>query len=121
MSKIKFFAKFFKNRKEIGSITPSSRFLAKKIICPEDIKKANIILEFWAGTGSFTKRLFQIFEENDICIKSKKVFIFEKDTDLYNLLIKKYPEYKEYIFNIDILELHYFFKKKNIKKGVNVK
>jgi phospholipid N-methyltransferase len=46
MSKIKFFTKFFKNRKEIGSITPSSRFLANKMIRSKDIEKAKIILEF---------------------------------------------------------------------------
>jgi len=116
MSKIKFFTKFFTNRKEIGAIAPSSRFLAKKMIIADDLKNAEIILEFWAGTESFTKKIFQIFEENNICIKSKKIFIFEKDEDLYKWLIKKYPKYEKYIYNIDILELHWFLKDKKITK-----
>jgi len=89
MSKLKFLKKFFLNRKEIWAITPSSRFLAKKVILENDIKNSEVILEMWAWTGSFTQKIFEFIWENK---ENKKIFIIEKDKDLFFLLQKKFPE-----------------------------
>jgi phospholipid N-methyltransferase len=53
-SKHKFWRQFLKSRKEIGSITPSSRFLTKGIIDKIDFKNAKVIVELGPGTGVFT-------------------------------------------------------------------
>jgi len=111
MSKLKFLKKFFLNRKEIWAITPSSRFLANKVVCKNDIEKSWIILEIWAWTWSFTKKIFE-YTQN----KNKKIFIIEKDKDLYELLLKKFPQNKENIYNIDILNIEEILKEKNIEK-----
>ncbi len=112
MSKLKFFKKFLFNRKEIGSIIPSSIFLAKKVVLKKDIQKSNVIIELWAGTWSFTKKIFEFSKD----LKNKKIFIIEKDEDLYNGLIKKFPEIKDNIYNIDILDIDVVLKKNKIKK-----
>ena len=52
-----FIKNFLKNWKEVGSITPSSRFLTRKMLEPIDFAKANIIVELGPGTGVFTKQI----------------------------------------------------------------
>jgi len=109
MSKLLFLKRFFLNRKEIWSIIPSSGFLAKKMVISNYIKSSNVIIEIWAWTGSFTN---EIFKHN---LGWKKVFIIEKDKFLYDLLIKKYPNYKKYIYNYDMMNLSDLLNQNNIK------
>lgn len=55
----KFFINFLKNWKQIGSITPSSNFLSRKMLKGLDISGAKMIVELGAGTGSITKHIIQ--------------------------------------------------------------
>lgn len=55
--RILFFSTFIKNPKEIGSVTPSSRFLTNKILGSIDFKNAKYIAEYGAGTGRITIEL----------------------------------------------------------------
>ena len=109
MWKLLFLKRFFLNRKEIWSVIPSSKFLAKKMVISDYIDTANVIVEIWAWTWSFTK---EIFKHN---LDWKKVFIIEKDKHFYNLLIEKYPDYKNYIFNYDMLDLSTLSQENNIE------
>ena len=59
MSKKQFLSEFFKNRKEVGSVTPSSRFLVKKMLEPIDFESAKHILELGPGNGVITKELLK--------------------------------------------------------------
>jgi len=109
MSKILFLKRYFSNRKEMWSITPSSKFLAKKIVVSNYIKHSKVIIEIWAWTGSFTN---EIFKYN---LEWKNIFIIEKDKHLYDLLVKKYPNYKAYIYNYNMLDLDKLFNEKWIE------
>lgn len=106
----KFFLSFIKNHKEIWSIIPSSQFLAKKMVDIELIKNSNVIIELGAWTWAFTKKLL-----DNIDFKTQRVFIIEKDIELYNSLIKKIPQYKDYIYNLDVLNIEELLEKNNIK------
>lgn len=110
MSKFLFLKRFIKNRKEIWSIIPSSRFLAKKMIISDYIDNSEVIVEIGAWTGSFTK---EIFKHN---LAWKQVFIIEKDKSLYSLLIKKYPNYKKYIYNYNMMDLPDLLEQNNVSK-----
>jgi phospholipid N-methyltransferase len=79
-----FIKNFWKEKKMVGSMTPSSRFLAKKMLAPIDFKTAKVIIELGPGTGVFTRKiienmrpdaLFLIFELNDsfIALLQKKI------------------------------------------------
>jgi len=107
MSKKLFLKKCITKYRETGAILPSSKFLAKKMITKEDIEKSEVIVELWAGSGSFTEYIFKYFEEYKLNNKntSKKIFIIEKDIDFYNVLLKKFPEYSNIIYNIDLLDI----------------
>ncbi|NDB36212.1 MAG: hypothetical protein EB023_12950 [Flavobacteriia bacterium] len=53
----RFIAHFFRRGSQIGSITPSSRFLAKKIIQRIPFDRCEIFVELGPGTGAFTTSL----------------------------------------------------------------
>lgn len=57
--KINFFKEFLRERKTVGAISPSSKFLGKKMISSIDFKLAKIIVEFGPGTGIFTKEILK--------------------------------------------------------------
>lgn len=111
MSKRLFIKKFITKNKETWAVLPSSSFLAKKMVKEEYLLSSDVIIELWAGSWIFTNRIFNILWEN---IKDKNVFIIEKDVDFYNLLLKKFPNRKEYIYNIDLLDIEEKLLEKNI-------
>lgn len=57
MGKITFLKEFFSKTKMVGSITPSSRFLAKKMLRNLEIETYDLIVEFGPGTGVFTEAM----------------------------------------------------------------
>ena len=57
MEKLKFIKEFFKHWREVGSVTPSSRWLLDKIIEPIDFAAALVIVELGPGLGGLTKKV----------------------------------------------------------------
>lgn len=85
--KLLFLYKFACAPKQIGSLTPSSIFLAKKMLEPVKWNQAEHIAELGAGTGAITKYIKAANTEN------AKVLLFEKDTLLRNKLAERFPAY----------------------------
>jgi len=52
-----FFQEFLKNPRQIGSITPSSRFLERRIVQIAGIASARLVVELGAGTGGTTRAI----------------------------------------------------------------
>jgi phospholipid N-methyltransferase len=84
--KVSFFMKFIESPTQIGSITPSSRFLAQKMLAPIDWESVRFVAELGAGTGAFTKHIQQLKHLH--C----KVAVFEKDDDLREELQRLYTK-----------------------------
>ena len=82
--KLIFLYKFINSPKSIGSITPSSTFLAKAMIKPIDWENARSIVELGAGTGVITRYIQQL--KHPHC----KGIIFEKDEEMAKRLMKCY-------------------------------
>lgn len=82
-SKKKFWRQFVKSRKEIGSITPSSRFLTRGIMNKIDFVHAGVIVELGPGTGVFTVEILKRMTHN--C----KLIVVELNAEMYNELKKK--------------------------------
>lgn len=55
MNRFMFLYKFFQSPKEVGSITPSSRYLTKKMFEHISWQQIDSIVELGAGTGVFTE------------------------------------------------------------------
>ena len=99
-----------KPKKKLGQNFLTDENIIKKIINCTSISHENEIFEIGAGTGNLTKC---IIEKNP-----KKIFLIEKDKNLYEILKKKFGE-KIKIFNEDILKFsnNSYFSKNTIIFG----
>lgn len=91
-----FLKKFLQSPRNIGSIAPSSPFLAKAMLQPIDWKETQSIAELGAGTGVFT-RLIQACKPSNCT-----AVIFEQEREMRERIMQVYPN------------LHYFSKAENI-------
>jgi len=85
MDRILFLKKFIDEPKKIGSLTPSSRFLVKKMLENLPWKNFSCVAELGAGTGTFTERIVE--HKPADC----KFLIVEQDDAMRNLLEERYP------------------------------
>lgn len=87
IDRLAFLNKFLEHPMRIGSITPSSSFLARKITEQIPWESAETIVELGAGTGVFTKII------NKKKTDHSKVIIFEKDYQMRKRLKEIYPQF----------------------------
>ncbi len=59
-----FFREFTRSPGKVGSITPSSKFLADEMIELADIEPGHVVVELGAGTGPVTRRLGDVLTNN---------------------------------------------------------
>ena len=57
MSKSTFLKQFFQQKKMVGSVVPSSRFLSAKMLNHLPLKQAKFIIELGPGSGVFTENI----------------------------------------------------------------
>lgn len=88
--KLLFLYKFLRSPRQIGSVTPSSKFLAQKMMEPVPWNKTQSIAELGAGTGAITQYI-QAAKS-----RSTKVLLFEKDPYMRKELEQQYPEFSSY-------------------------
>lgn len=86
-----FFSTFLRSPGQMGSVTPSSKFLAMKMTQMVPWHQVRSVAELGAGTGAITKYI-QAAASNDT-----KVLLFEKDNDLRKELSHQYTQYPSYI------------------------
>ena len=55
--RVVFLQEFLRNPWQIASITPSSRFLERRIVALADIRSARVVVELGAGTGGTTRAI----------------------------------------------------------------
>ncbi|WP_284646340.1 class I SAM-dependent methyltransferase [Paenibacillus silviterrae] len=82
-----FFYKYLRYPKQIGSIIPSSRYLASAMVSAVAWDETRLIAELGAGTGAVTK---YISSSN---MTGAQVVLFEKDDYLRAKLQQQYPEH----------------------------
>jgi phosphatidylethanolamine/phosphatidyl-N-methylethanolamine N-methyltransferase len=67
----------------VGSMTPSSRFLAAKMLNHIPIDKAKVIVELGPGTGVFTEKILEMLGEHT------QLIVIELNDDFFNALSSK--------------------------------
>lgn len=67
-------------------MSPSSRFLAKKMLDPIDFGKAKIIVELGPGTGVFTRRMLELMSADAVLL------VFELNDNFMNMLKKEFKD-----------------------------
>ena len=85
MSKKSYFLKqFFKQKKTVGAISPSSKFLAKKMLEDIDYSRDKNFVEFGPGTGVFTRTIVKKMAPD------AKLLIFELHEPFFDGLKKEF-------------------------------
>jgi phospholipid N-methyltransferase len=79
-----FLKEFFKERKTVGAIRPSSKSLTNKMLNNVDFKTSNVIVEYGPGTGVFTRRILEEMKSD------AKLYVFELHEPFYNKLKKEF-------------------------------
>jgi len=79
----RFLSTFFSERKQVGAVAPSSRFLVNSMCDKIDFKNAKVIIELGPGTGVFTKELLKRAG------KDTKIVSLELNETFYELLKSK--------------------------------
>lgn len=80
--KINFFKEALKNYKTSGTVVPSSRFLANRMLKKINFKNANVIVELGPGNGAITKYILEKLHPNAllICFEINESFYQELTT-----------------------------------------
>ncbi|MDD2620487.1 MAG: methyltransferase domain-containing protein [Syntrophomonadaceae bacterium] len=81
-----FLKKFIEAPSQVGSLTPSSRFLANKMLECIDWNTVRALAELGAGTGIFTKYIYRL--KHPDC----KVAVFEKDKVMRSEIAARYSK-----------------------------
>ncbi|MBM3453835.1 MAG: phospholipid methyltransferase [Bacteroidetes bacterium] len=83
MNKTQFLKRFLKERKAIGAMMPSSKFLTKKMFDKVCFKEIRTIVELGPGTGVFTEEIISKMNKNT------RFLVIELDDVFHELLYEK--------------------------------
>ncbi|MEK4851972.1 methyltransferase domain-containing protein [Paenibacillus sp. FSL H7-0756] len=87
---ILFLRSFLQNPKHVGSVMPSSRFLANKMVKQASWPETKAVAELGSGTGAITRYIHQHAQD------STKVLLFEMNDTMRNNLRTAYPDFACY-------------------------
>ena len=107
---MKFFERFTKSPRRIGSVTPSSKFLTKAMLDKVDWENANFIAELGAGTGVFTREIIKRAKPD------AKILVFEIDPALQKMIRDEHPNHKGLSIHSDAQELQKYMNDNGIEK-----
>jgi phospholipid N-methyltransferase len=110
LSKKKFISEVFKSGGTIGALSPSSSFLADKMLDPIHFKTAHCIIEFGPGTGVFTHRLLERMNSN------AKLIVFEINPSFYDEL-KKIEDHRLIVINDSAEKLDFYLQQNNLQSA----
>jgi len=93
MKKRLFLKQFFKQKKMVGAVAPSSRFLAHKMLNHLPLSTAKVIVELGPGNGVFTKRIIKEMGENT------QLIVIELNDLFYNELSSTIEHPRVHLFH----------------------
>lgn len=82
-----FLRSFIQDPKRVGSVTPSSRFLARSMVNQAHWHEIKAVAELGSGTGAITRII------NTRITNTTKVLLFEMDATMRNNLKAEYPNF----------------------------
>ncbi len=85
-----FLHRFFGDPKRVGSVMPSSHFLANQMVKPIEWDKVQAIAELGSGTGAITRSIQAHAGEK------VDVILFEMDKQMREYIRKQYPQFPCY-------------------------
>lgn len=92
-SKYNFVRQFFKNKKMVGAIAPSTKFLGKKMLKNINFNSSKILIELGPGTGVFTDLIIEQMA------KDAQLYVFELNKNFYANLVERINDPRVKILN----------------------
>jgi phospholipid N-methyltransferase len=108
--KSKFLKEFLKERKTVGAVSPSSKFLMKKMLAPINFDKANVIVELGPGNGVFTKGLLKKMKPD------AKLISFELSQNFYEHINLKIRDKRLVLINDSADKLEKYLSVEGVSK-----
>lgn len=93
MEKRDFIKQFIKDRKMIGAMRPSSRFLTSKMLNTIDFDQAKVLVELGPGTGVFTTEIIARMRPD------AHLLVFEINDNFFEQLKKKLDDPRIHLIN----------------------
>lgn len=81
-----FLKQFWKEKKMVGSMTPSSRFLTLKMLENIDFESSRILVELGPGNGVFTEKIIEKLHPE------ARLLVFELNEQFYHALTQKFQD-----------------------------
>ena len=106
-----FLNQFLNDTKMIGSVRPSSRFLAKKMLQNINFDQDKILVELGPGTGVFT------FEIIDKMHRDAKLLVFELNKTFIRNLKKQIKDDRVILINDSAEKINYYLNFYNLEKA----
>ncbi len=106
-----FLSEFIKERKIVGAIAPSSKFLMRKMLNKIDFSKDLNIVELGPGTGIFTSEIQKKMSANS------NLFSFEINSTFYDQLNSKFNDKRVHIIHDSAEKMEKYLLKENIQKA----
>jgi phospholipid N-methyltransferase len=106
-----FIRQFWKEKKMIGAMAPSSRFLAAKMVKVIDFKTANVIIELGPGTGVFTKELLKNMRPD------AKLFAFELNDAFYDVLKNSFDDNRLFLIHDSAEKMQDYLNEQGVKEA----
>lgn len=88
-----FIKQYRSNKKEVGAIAPSSKFLCNRMMAPINFHRADVIVELGPGTGVFTKEIINRMKP------SSRLLVFETNEKFYQKLKEEINDDRVTIYN----------------------
>ena len=101
-----FLSEFIKQKKTVGAITPSSKFLMKKMLSKVDFSKDILIVEIGPGTGVFTQEILSRMTLNS------RLISFEINDIFYSQLQAKFSDPRLILINDSAENIKKYIKEK---------
>lgn len=93
-----FLKQFLKEKKTVGSVAPSSKHLAKKMLKDVDFENGRVFVELGPGTGVFTREIVKNMNPE------AKLFVFELHKPFHDALKQEFENNKQVIIVNDSAE-----------------
>ncbi|HOE26493.1 MAG TPA: methyltransferase domain-containing protein [bacterium] len=85
MSRIRFFLNFIRSPRQVGSVTPSSRWLCRRLLGAADLPETGCVVEFGPGTACLTRMIL------DALPAGARLMAFEINQDFVEMLQRELP------------------------------
>jgi len=111
MSEKKQFRKqFLEEKRMIGSILPSSRFLTKKIINQIDFTKKQLIVELGPGTGVFTHQIIRRMSSDSVLL------VFELNEFFYRHLSQQISDPRVHLIHDSAEHISFYLQQLEVEQ-----